>query len=138
VSAPEVTRQMVLRRAAEILTANGRTINEFWDREQYDAGTPIEACRVCVNTAIALAAGADPAEFADLSVALGFATPEEKLAVSAVRAVSQHLGLVVDPNDPITTLYHWHDGYDGDTPTDEQVLAALTETADDLDQLTEV
>jgi hypothetical protein len=128
---PTLTVSQILRGADKILRTNGRIVGTFWDTGQERAGTPVSACRVCVNTAITLAAGVNPERFSDPK--FGDASPAETQALAAIRAVNLRLGLDASA-DPVATLYRWHDGYDGDTPTDEQVSAALTGTADVYEQ----
>lgn len=138
-SPPTITRQAVLRRAAEIMQVNGRIIGQYFDEDQHRAGTPTDRCRICMTMAIGLAAGCDPYEFAFTDA--GRDTPAERLAISAIAPVCKHLGLPVldekDGDEVIDALYRWHDGITGDTPTDAEVLAALNATADALDQAEE-
>lgn len=131
-SAPTITRQAVLRRAAEILQANGRTVETYYDVVQHeDENVPIDQCRMCVMGALGHAAGAD-------LTTVGLVFPASQLGfltIDAGRALLRHLGMppasdVVPAEIVVPRLGIWND--DPGT-TDAEVLAALNATADALD-----
>lgn len=132
-SAPTITRQAILRRAAEILQANGRNIETYYDFGQHeDEKVPLDRCRMCTGGALGHAAGVN---FTDQWP--GFSqSPGVALAVDAGRALIGHLGLRLAPEDvPEDTVFliigNWNDAEDR---TDEQVIAALNTAADHLDE----
>lgn len=131
-SAPTITRQAVLRRAAEILQANGRTVETYYDIAQNeDENVPIANCRMCTVGALGHATGLE------LNT-LGMAIPPTitgVLAINAGRDLIWHLGLLPKgtypyPGKVVKVLGEWNDN---EHTTDEQVLAALNATADALD-----
>ena len=129
-SIPTITRQSVLRRAAEILQANGRNTETYYDVVQHeDDDVPVDRCRMCVMGALIHAAGVD------LDGPAPFATAAGLLARDAGLALIEHLGLLpFPPSFVVAFLGAWNDAPER---TDEQVIAALIDTADHLDQAEE-
>lgn len=129
-SAPTITRQAMLRRAAEILPVNQRCVGEYYEAH---AGLAPAKCPVCPLGAIALAAGCD---LDHMSLHDPMAGPED-LAMHTARALAEHLDLLAMFDNPDTIIRVISDWNDHDDRTDAEVLAALTATADALDQAEE-
>ncbi|GII63581.1 hypothetical protein Skr01_36660 [Sphaerisporangium krabiense] len=129
-STPTITPQSVLRRAAELIQANGRNRETYLDFAQHeDDGVPVDRCRMCTAGALGFAAGAD------VTTCMPFLEETGPLAVEAGRALIGHLGLNFSPEPlsaetVISIIGHWNDAEDR---TDQQVIDALNATADDLD-----
>ncbi|GII84560.1 hypothetical protein Ssi03_25500 [Sphaerisporangium siamense] len=130
-STPTITRQSVLRRAAELIQANGRNRETYYDHAQNeDDGVPVDRCRMCTAGALGFAAGAD------ITTCMPFLEETGPLVVEAGRALIGHLGLNFSPEllsaeTVISIIGHWNDD---EHTTDQQVIDALNDTADALDE----
>ncbi|TMR89495.1 DUF6197 family protein [Nonomuraea basaltis] len=126
----DLTPGIVLRRAGEVITTNGRYVGSYHDWKAEARDVPAEQCAVCIVGAINIAAGLRP----------DMAWPEERPGIGAKVRVARSAGRALADviggydgrdNTLIGFLADWHDGRRSfPTPTDAEVLAKVAEAAD--------